>query len=109
MHWFFLALAIIFEASGTTAMKLSHGMTRLLPTIAMFGLYAASLSTLSLALKRIELTVAYAIWCGLGTVLIAIAAIYFFGEKFTAIKVVSIVLVIAGVFGLNLSSSNGPH
>jgi small multidrug resistance pump len=106
MHWIFLILAILFEVSGTTNMKLSHGFTRLVPSILIFVFYSISFTFLTLALKKIDISIAYAIWSGLGTALIATIGILLFKEPLTALKLISIVLVIAGVVGLNLSGAH---
>ena len=102
-HWFFLASAIILEVSGTIAMKFSDGFTKFIPSILMLVFYVASIALLTLALKKIELSIAYAIWAGAGTALIAAVGILYFKEPATTIKLISIVMIIAGVIGLNLS------
>ena len=105
MHaWLWLIAAIGFEVAGTTMMKLSEGFSRFAPSVAMGIFYLLSLGALTMALKRIDVGVAYAIWAGLGTALIATIGVVLFGESFGALKVVSIVLIIAGVVGLHLSS-----
>lgn len=103
MSWFYLILAIILEVSGTTSMKLSQGFTKILPSIAMFIFYILSLISLTLALKKVDVSVTYAVWSGLGTTLIAIIGILYFKEPSTIIKILSICLIITGVIGLNLS------
>jgi len=103
MSWFYLILAIILEIAGTTSMKLSQGFTKTLPSIAMFFFYILSLISLTLALKKVDVSVAYAVWSGLGTTLIALIGIFYFKEPSTAIKILSISLIITGVIGLNLS------
>ena len=105
MYWFFLAMAIALEVMGTTCMKLSEGFTRLIPSILVFVLYMASFAFMILALKKIELSIAYAIWAGLGTALIAIIGIAWFAESISPLKIVSIVFVIMGVVGLHLSQT----
>ena len=107
MNWLFLVLAIVAEVTGTTCMKLSSGFTQLLPSVAMVIFYGLSLSALTMALKKIEVSVAYAIWSGLGTALIAIIGIFWFKEPATALKIMSILLIIIGVVGLNFSG--GTH
>jgi small multidrug resistance pump len=107
MNWLFLVLAIVAEVTGTTCMKLSLGFTQLLPSVAMVIFYGLSLSALTMALKKIEVSVAYAIWSGLGTALIAIIGIFWFKEPATALKIMSILLIIIGVVGLNFSG--GTH
>lgn len=101
MGWIYLALAIAFEVSGTTCMKLSHGFTRPTWGLAMFVLYVISFSLLALCLKTTDLGIAYAIWAGVGTALIAVIGFAWFGETVTPLKVVCLVLIIAGVVGLN--------
>ncbi len=103
MSWFYLLLAIILEVSGTTSMKLSQGFTKTLPSVAMFIFYILSLISLTLAFKKIDVSVAYAVWSGIGTTLIALIGIFYFREPSTVIKILSIGLIITGVVGLNLS------
>jgi small multidrug resistance pump len=91
-YWFYLAGAIALEAAGTTSMKLSYGFTKLAPSILIFLFYDVSL--------------AYAIWSGIGTVIIATIGILYFQEPVTALKIVSIGLIVAGVAGLKLSGVN---
>lgn len=104
-HWLFLAVAIFLEVAGTTSMKLSEGFTRPLPSVLLFVFYAASFAALAFALKKIEVGVAYAVWSGLGTALIATIGILYFRESVSALKLISILLIIAGTVGLNLSGA----
>ena len=103
MSWFYLALAIILEVSGTTCMKLSQGFTKILPSILMFILYGLSFGSLTLVLKKIDVSIAYAIWAGVGTALIATVGILWFKEPVNAFKIISLGLIVIGVIGLNLS------
>lgn len=105
-YWLFLAAAIVFEVAGTTSMKLSDGLTRVGPTVAMFVLYGISFAVLTLALKKIDVSVAYTIWSGIGTTVIALIGWQLFGEQMTPFKVACIGLVIAGVVGLTISGSS---
>ncbi len=107
MSWIFLVGAIFFEVAGTTFLKLSNGFSRLLPVVFMFLFYVASLSLLSLALKKIEVGIAYAIWSGVGTATITLIGVVFFSESMSILKIGGIILVIAGVTILNLAGS--PH
>jgi small multidrug resistance pump len=100
--WLYLSTAIILEVIGTVSMKLSQGFTRLLPTVAMFVLYGLSLAAMNLALKQIDVSIVYAVWSGVGTALITIIGIFWFREPMTALKMVSIFLIIVGVVGLNV-------
>ncbi len=103
MSWFYLVLAIVLEVSGTTCMKLSQGFTRILPSVSMFLFYGLSLSALTLALKSIDVSLAYAVWSGLGTALIVTVGVLWLREPLNALKIVSLTLIIIGVIGLNLS------
>lgn len=100
LAWFYLLLAIFMEVAGTTAMKLSQGFTQLIPSIAIFFFYALSLAFLSFSLKRLAVGFAYAIWSGLGTLLIFIIGIFFFQESVTVLKTISLIAIIVGVIGL---------
>lgn len=107
MMWIYLLLAILLEVSGTTCMKLSEGFTRTVPSILLFVFYSLSFGMLTLALKRIDVSVAYAVWSGVGTALIATIGVLWFKEPITALKLFSLALIIGGVVGLNLGG--GTH
>jgi small multidrug resistance pump len=99
---FYLLLAILAEVTGTTFVKLSQGFTRLFPSVLIFVFYGLSLGFLGLALKKVDLSLAYAVWSGLGIAFIASVGILFFREPVTTMKMVSLALIVAGVVGLNL-------
>ncbi|MCC5670177.1 multidrug efflux SMR transporter [Nostoc sp. CHAB 5784] len=101
--WIYLIAAILFEVSGTTCMKLSQGFTKIGPSILIAVFYGFCFTFLTLALKKLEVSVAYSVWAGLGTVLIAIIGILWFRESATLIKLISIALIIMGVIGINAS------
>jgi small multidrug resistance pump len=103
MSWCYLLAAILLEVCGTTCMKLSQGFTRLVPSVLLFVFYGLAFAAVTLAVKRIEISTAYAIWSGLGTALIAVIGILWFKESFGLVKVASLVLIIVGLLGLNLS------
>lgn len=75
MHWAWLIIAIVTEVAGTSSMKLSEGWTKLLPSIAVVLFFTISLFSITLALKGIPISTAYAIWAGLGIVLTSIIAL----------------------------------
>ncbi len=106
-EWLFLVLAILFEVMGTTSMKLSKGFSALLPSIAIFSFYILSLALLTLAIKKIDVSIAYAVWSGLGTALIVLIGILYFKEPVTALKIGSIALIMVGVIALNVGG--GAH
>lgn len=97
MHWLFLAVAILFEVAGTTAMKWSDGLTKLFPTSGMIVCYGISFSSLALALKGIDVSIAYAIWSGLGVVLISIIGMFLFHEPMHVMKAIGIAFIVIGV------------
>ncbi len=101
--WVLLVFAIVFEVLGTTAMKLSDGFTNIIPSILLIVFYALSFALFTYALKTIEVSVAYAVWAGVGTAIISAIGFIYFKEPVTIIKLVSISAIIAGVVGLRLS------
>ena len=107
MTWLYLILAILLEVTGTTCMKLSEGFTKTVPSILLFLFYTLSFGMLTLALKRIDVSLAYAVWSGVGTALIATIGILWFKEPASALKLVSIGLIIVGVVCLNMAG--GTH
>jgi len=98
-----LMIAIVSEVIGTLNVKLSHGFTRWQPAVIALVCYAASTYLLSLAVKKMEVSVAYAIWCAVGTALIAAIGVVWFKESVSALKIASLCLIVAGVVGLNLA------
>ncbi|MBX9677872.1 MAG: multidrug efflux SMR transporter [Gemmataceae bacterium] len=110
MHWLYLAAAILFELLGTTAMKASDGLRKPLPAGLMFASYVLAFTSLAQSLRTLDVSVAYAIWAGLGTVIIAVIGVVWFRESLTLAKIVGIALISVGVVVLNLSgaSHDGP-
>jgi small multidrug resistance pump len=100
--WLFLAMGIVFEVLGTLCMKFADGFSRLLPSIFVFVFYIIALICLIFVLKKMEVSIAYAIWASLGTALIAIIGIVFFKESVSALKITSIAFIIIGILGLEL-------
>lgn len=107
MQWIYLTLAILFEVAGTTCMKASVGLTKLWPSILMGIFYAACFCFLTLTLKRLQVSVAYAIWSGVGTALIAMIGVLYFREPLSVLKVCGLLAIIGGVVALNLAG--GTH
>ncbi len=103
MAWIYLLLAILFEVTGTTSMKLADGFRNPLPTVAIYLCYGISISFLTMAVRTIDISVAYAIWCALGMSLIALIGIFWFQEPATAWKICSLGIIIFGVVLLQLS------
>ncbi|OYD08466.1 DMT family transporter [Paludifilum halophilum] len=105
MSWIFLILAIVLEVTGTVSMKLSEGFTKLVPSVLMFVCYGLSLFSLTMAVKKIDLSLSYATWAGLGTAFVTLVGILWFQETANAFKLVSLALIIVGVVGLKLADA----
>ena len=106
--WTVLAGAIVLEVAGTTCMRLSEGFTRLTPSVLIFVFYAASFALNTLVIRTLGLSVVYAVWSGVGTVLTAVIGFLWFKEPATALKLVSIGLIVIGVMGLHASLRGVP-
>ena len=104
MHpWIYLSFAIAAEVGATTCLKLSNGFENSWYAIPIFILYGISFWLLALAIKEIELGIAYAVWAGVGTAIVALIGVAIFQESMTFIKVVSVLAIIGGVVGLHLA------
>jgi small multidrug resistance pump len=103
VSWFYLILAIGLEVSGTTCMKLSDGFAKTTASFLIFVFYGLSIIALTLAVKRIDISVSYAVWSGLGTGLMAVIGVVWFGEPLTSLKAAALALIIVGVVAVNLS------
>lgn len=95
--WSFLFLAVFFEVTGTSSIKLFDQHFPMIGLIVMYGLIGISYFCLSLSLKKVPVGVAYAIWEGIGIVLITIVSALLFDEHISVLKVVSLVLIIVGI------------
>lgn len=107
MSYLYLGLAILLELCGTTCMKLSQGFARPVPTVLAFVFYGSCFGVFILSLRKLDISVAYAIWAGLGTALVAVVGMAYFKEPVSAGKLVSLGLIIIGVVSLHLSSGLG--
>lgn len=108
-HWLFLGTAIIFEVIATSALKASDGFSRLWPSLLVVAGYAVSFYFLSLTLKTLPVGIAYAIWSGLGIVLISLIGIVLFGQKLDMPAMIGMGLIIAGVIVMNAFSRTISH
>ena len=106
MHWLFLCIAIVAEVIGTSALKASEGFTKLTPSLLVLLSYGVSFYFLSLTLRSIPVGIAYAIWSGVGVVLICTIGWLFFGQKLDGAAISGIALIVAGVVVLNLFSKS---
>jgi small multidrug resistance pump len=98
----FLALAIVFEIIATSFLRASEGFTRPVPSLIVVAGYVAAFYFLSQALKGVPIGVAYAIWSGVGTAAISVIGAVVFRDSFNIWTVVGILLIVSGVFVLNL-------
>ena len=108
-HYVALIAAIVAETIGTSALQASHQFTRLAPSVVVVVAYALSFYLLAIVLKVMPVGVVYAIWSGLGIVLIAIAGFVIFGQKLDLAAVLGLGLIIAGVVVLHLFSNSTTH
>lgn len=107
--WLFLGVAILGEVVATSALKSSHGFTRLVPSIVVVAGYAIAFYFLSLALKSIPVGIAYAVWAGAGIALVTAIAWFVHGQKLDVWGFVGIGLIVGGVAVLNLLSKASAH
>ncbi len=105
--WLFLAVAIAGEVVATSALKSSHGFTRLLPSVVVVTGYSIAFYFLSLALKAIPVGVAYAVWASAGIALVTAIAWWVHGQRLDVWGFVGIGLIVSGVAVLNLLSKTG--
>jgi small multidrug resistance pump len=108
-NWLFLAVAIVSEVAATSALKASDGFSRLWPSLLVVVGYAVAFYFLSLTLRAIPVGVAYAVWSGLGIVLVTAAAWLVYGQKLDAPALCGMGLIVAGVLVMNLFSRSAAH
>ena len=104
MKWVYLLIAILTEVVATSALKASHSFTRLGPSLLTVAGYLVAFYCLSLTLREMPVGVAYAIWCGVGIVLVSLAAALLFGQRLDMGAIVGMALIIAGVIVINVFS-----
>jgi quaternary ammonium compound-resistance protein SugE len=105
MAWIYLFLAGLFEIGWAVGLKYTEGFTRLWPTVGTAVAILLSMTLLGLALRTLPIGTAYAIWTGIGTVGTALLGIWLFGEPATALRLLCIGLILAGIVGLKLVSA----
>ncbi len=103
MCWIWLFVAILLEVAATVFMKLSNGFSKLVPTLIMALLYGISFFPLAIALKKMEVSTAYAVWSAVGTALVTMIGMFLFKETMSTLKVLAIAMIILGVVTLNLT------
>jgi len=109
MKWLYLAIAIVAELIATSSLKASDGFTRLLPSAITIVGYLVSFYFLSQTLREIPVGIAYAIWSGVGIVLISIIGLVFFKQHLDLPALIGIGLIVAGVIVMNVFSDTVKH
>lgn len=104
MYWILLGIAIVTEVLGTSALKSAEGFTRLLPSVIVIVSYSISFYLLSLCLRSIPVGVVYAVWSGVGIVLLALIGAFFFRQTLDTPAIIGVGLILAGVLVINLFS-----
>lgn len=102
MAWVYLLIAGVFEIVWALGLKFTDGFTRLWPSLTTLAAMAASFVFLSLALKSLPIGTAYAVWTGIGAVGTVLAGIMLFGEPANTLRLLCIVMIVAGILGLKL-------
>jgi small multidrug resistance pump len=108
-HWILLSIAIVSEVIATSCLKASEGFTRLWPSLVVILGYLLAFYFLSLTLKTIPVGVAYAIWSGVGIVLIALIGWFFLKQSLDVPAVIGLTLIVAGVIVINVFSRTVSH
>ncbi|AMJ61916.1 DMT family transporter [Bosea sp. PAMC 26642] len=109
VSYLYLTAAIISEVIGTSALKASNEFTRLVPTLIMLTAFLSAFYFLTLTLRTIPVGVAYAIWSGVGIVLISVVSRVLFGQKLDPPALIGMGMIVAGVLVINLFSRSSPH
>lgn len=109
MPYLILFLAVLAETIGTTALQASQQFTRLGPSILVIAAYAVSFVLLGWALKFFPVGVAYAIWSGLGIVLIALIGFVLFGQRLDLPAILGLALILSGILIIHLFSRSAVH
>lgn len=109
MSYLYLTIAIVAEVIATSALKASEGFTNLIPSLIVTVGYGVAFYFLSLVLKTIPVGIAYAIWSGLGIVLISIIGLVLFQQKLDVAAIIGMGLIIAGVVVINVFSTSVSH
>jgi small multidrug resistance pump len=109
MHYLLLMIAVAMETVGTTALQASNQFTRLWPTLLAIVAYAGSVYFLGLTLKFMPVGIVYALWSGLGIVLITIIGFIVFGQRLDAAAVAGLTMIIAGIIVIQVFSNTTSH
>lgn len=106
MAWILLIIAGLLEVGWALGLKATEGWTRLIPSLLTIGSMVLSFVLLSQALKTLPISIAYAVWVGIGALGVAVVGMVFLGESTSPLKLLCIGLICAGIVGLKLTSSH---
>ena len=106
MNWIYLGIAGLLEIAWAIGLKYTEGWSKLVPSLITTALMIASFYFLALAVKTLPIGTAYAVWTGIGTVGAAILGMLLFDEPRDIVRVICILLIIAGIAGLKLTSAS---
>lgn len=109
MKWVYLLLAIVSEVVATSALKSSESFSRLWPSVLTVVGYGVAFYLLSLTLREMPVGIAYAIWSGVGIVLVSLASVVLFGQKLDLPALIGMGLIVAGVIVINVCSKSVVH
>ena len=109
MNWLYLSVAIVLEVVATSALKASDGFTRLLPSLLVVAGYSAAFYALSLTLRTLPVGIVYAVWSGVGVVLITLVGWLWFKQELDVPAFIGIALISSGVIVLNFFSKSVVH
>jgi len=104
--WIYLTVAILAEVTGTVALRYIQGFSRPLPLAIVVAGYSLAFYLLTRTLKELSLGLTYAVWAGAGTALVALVGMLALDEPVNALKLLGLVLVIAGIVSLNLGGAH---
>lgn len=108
-NWIYLLAAIVAEVIGTSGLKASDGFSKLWPSLLTIVAYGTSFFFLSLTLRAIPVGIAYAVWSGVGIVLITLVGWLYFEQRLDTSAILGMFLIVSGVVVLNLFSKTVPH
>lgn len=107
--YLYLGIAIVAEVVATNSLKACEEFTKLIPSVLVVGGYLIAFYALMLCLRTMPVSIAYAIWCGMGIVLVAIMGWWWFGEKLDAAAIIGIAMIIGGTIIIQLFSKTSSH
>jgi len=109
IHYLYLSLAVIAETIGTSALQASQQFTKLVPSVIVVVAYAAAFYLLSLTLRTMPVGIMYAMWSGLGIVLIALIGFAVFGQKLDAPAIIGMAMILGGIVVIHVFSKTSGH